>query len=450
MRADYSMNVKEVYTRIKQLFKEIHSKEIREAARKAGDRGSWTRKRYMPLSDILICTLAKKGLSAVMEIRHYFQAVEKVGQTVSKQDYLKQRQKLNPEVFKLLNRNYLKRFYGGQEVKGWRGYLVLAEDGSRAEIPNSEENRRVYGESINKYGKAVARTNINSLYDVENRFILDIGIHDYRSSEIADAKEHITALKEITGGRKALIIFDRNYASLEFIDFLEKTGIFYLIRLHSTDYKEEIERMQGSDEEVKITHNKSRMGHLRRSMPKRGCELVKKGSTSVRVIKTKFPNGEQGIFATNLREGSAWEIIRLYRKRWSIEKKYHTLKNKLKFESVTGKASIYVQQDFWAQMLVFNIVQDLITAAEIRAVKKSRKKRYRYAVRINENIAIGLFKEQFIKLIMEEDDSIKDAMFSRLITDMERYIVPVRNNQKSSPRKWKYFNKYKCNQKPSF
>ena len=58
--------------------------------------------------------------------------------------------------------------------------------------------------------------------------------------------------------------------------------------------------------------------------------------------------GEAAAFAANLREGTVGEIKRLYRKRLPIEQKYHTLKNKLKFESVTGKAGIYVEQDFWA------------------------------------------------------------------------------------------------------
>jgi hypothetical protein len=94
---------------------------------------------------MLICIFGKKGLSAAMEIRKFFEAAGKTEQSVSKQGYLKQRRKLNPEVFKLLNRDYLKQFYGGQEAKGWRGYLVLAEDGSRAEIPDSAENRKTYG-----------------------------------------------------------------------------------------------------------------------------------------------------------------------------------------------------------------------------------------------------------------------------------------------------------------
>jgi hypothetical protein len=35
-------------------------------------------------------------------------------------------------------------------------------------------------------------------------------------------------------------------------------------------------------------------------------------------------------------------------------------------------------------------------------------------VRINENIAIGLFKEQCIRLILEENDTRKDEMFRGL------------------------------------
>ena len=166
------MNDQETQERITQLFEEIHSEWIRDASRQAGDKSSWTRRRNMPLEDLLMCTLAKKGLSTTMELRQYFQAVDKVEQTVSKQDYLRQRQKLNPEVFTILSRNYLRRFYEGNEAIQWHGYLVMAVDGNRAEIPNSEENRKEYGESVNGYGKAEARANISALHDVFNRWTL--------------------------------------------------------------------------------------------------------------------------------------------------------------------------------------------------------------------------------------------------------------------------------------
>jgi hypothetical protein len=438
------------YKRIRELSQEISSGLTREAARKEGEGSSWSRQRKMPLSDMLICILAKKGLSTVMEIRDYFGALGKEEETVSTQGYLRQRQKLNPDVFKLLNGNYLRRFYGGEEAEGWRGYLVMATDGSRAEIPNSAENRRTYGENGNQHGETSVRANVSTLYDVYNRFIVDIGIHSCQKGEIEEAKEQIESLKGAVAGRKTLIIFDRGYASLEFIDFLEKSGMFYLIRLQSGSFKAERAGMSGSDGWLEIKHTAGRLRQVKETEPGRWREMAEEGGTWARMVKAGFQDEKHGMLVTNLKEGSAADIRLLYRKRWMIEQKYHTLKNKMKFESVTGKASIYVKQDFWAQMLVFNIIQDLITAAEKRAVEKSRKKQHKYEIRINENIAIGLFKKQFINLMMEEDDFQKSALFSRLTADMEKYIVPVRNNQKSSPRKWKRCNKYKCNLKPSF
>ena len=388
----------------------------------ADDYSSWSRQRKMPLHDMITCILAKKDLSTVMELRHYCQEADKAEQMVSKQDYFKQRLNLNPQVFKILNWNYLERYYSGQEAKEWNGYLVMAIDGSRAEIPNSKENRQAYGANINQSKHQVARTNISGLVDVFNGFILDVGIHHYKDSEIEAARAHIEALKKAVGDRPVLIMFDRNYASLEFMHFLEKSGVKYLIRLHEKNFKDERENMRSADEEVEIIHTSNRLRHIRAKYPQQAQELACKKSSKARIIKTKFENGDAAAFVTNLYERTLGEIRHLYKKRWSIEQKYHTLKNKMKFESVTGKASVYVKQDFWAQMLVFNMARDLITSAERRAAKKSKERGHKYKIRINENIAIGLFKERFIKLVMEEDDIAKAAMFRRLICDRQNLI----------------------------
>ena len=443
------MDEQVINSRIKQLFMEINSYWIKTTARLNEGSGSWTRRRKMPLSDIINCTLGKKGLSTAIELRQFSRAAGKAEQQVSKQDYLKQRQNLNPQAFIVLNRNYLKRFYESEEPKGWEGYLVLVVDGSRAEIPNSRENREKYGEATNQYGKGVARASLSVLYDMYNQFILNIEIDPYNTSEIEAAKAHIEELKEIVGGRPVLIIFDRLYASLEFIDVLEKAGINYLMRVQSGAYGAELEQMEQNDEEVELAHTKWRVRAVKRSDPGRVEEFKKKKLTRARIVKTIFENGQAGTYITSLREGASYDILELYRNRWAIEKKYNTLKNKMKFESVTGKASIYVEQDFWAQTLVFNMLQDIIKVAEQRAAARAKEKKYLYEVRVNENIAIGLFKEQFIQLMVEDDYHRKDVMFKRLITDMEKNIVPIRK-LKNSPRKWNNVNKYKCNQKPTF
>lgn len=110
-------------------------------ARKEG-KNTFTRRRKMPLEDILLCCLAKKGLTAVMGLLSYARRKGAAQMAISKQGYLKQRKNLNPEVFTCLNHCYLEDFYSSGETGTWNGYLLPAADGSKAEIPNSAGNKK--------------------------------------------------------------------------------------------------------------------------------------------------------------------------------------------------------------------------------------------------------------------------------------------------------------------
>ena len=93
------------------------------------------------------------------------------------------------------------------------------------------------------------------------------------------------------------------------------------------------------------------------------------------------------------------------------------------------------------------MVQGLISGAETRRRRQAKKKQQRYEIRITGNIAIGLYKEQCIRLIVEEDDRRKNELFIQLKEEMMKNLVPVRPLP-SSLRRWQYFNKYDL--KPSF
>ena len=67
----------------------------------------------------------------------------------------------------------------------------------------------------------------------------------------------------------------------------------------------------------------------------------------------------------------------------------------MKFESITGKASIYVYQDFYAQILVYNMIHDIRRNADYNAEMCGYQKKMEYQIHTNENIAIGLFKHHF-------------------------------------------------------
>ena len=47
----------------------------------------------------------------------------------------------------------------------------------------------------------------------------------------------------------------------------------------------------------------------------------------------------------------------------------------MKFESVTGKPAIYVDQDFRAQLLVYNMIQDIRKEADDKVSVKSHEKK---------------------------------------------------------------------------
>lgn len=155
--------------------------------------------------------------------------------------------------------------------------------------------------------------------------------------------------------------------------------------------------------------------------------MKKKEKTTVRISRTTLTSGNELALVTDLPDTVITEDLEdLYYQRWEIEKKYHTLKNKMKFESVTGKASVYVYQDFWAQVLVYNMVQDIRSSADKEAAATERENGSKYPMHTNENMAIGLFKEAMLKILLEPEEKRRQKKLEELQEEMEHYVLPIR------------------------
>ena len=436
--------------RFQKFSESLSDPELINYARQIG-KNTFSRKRKMPLKDMLLCCLSKKGLTTAFELRNYFKEKGDFSMQLSIQGYLQQRKRLNPEIFPYLNRNYLMDFYHSDEPKLWNGYLLIAIDGSKAEVPNSKENRETFGNSGNQHSKTgQVRALVSGMYDILNHFYLDIEIEHISVSENELAKRNLKHLREMEIRRPVLAVFDRGYPSLEFIDFLEKEGIHYLMRLSSNDYKAERKQMQSADDKVILKHSSARLQKIRKKHPEQYEHMKKKGKTTVRISRSAIPSGNELALVTDLPDTiAAEELAGLYYQRWEIEKKYHTLKNKMKFESVTGKSSVYVYQDFWAQVLVYNMVQDIRNSADEEAASSGRKNGNKYPMHTNENIAIGLFKESMLKILLEQEEKKRIQKLNELQEEMERYVVPKRERPSKERRK-NISNKNKNNQKSSF
>ena len=282
----------------------------------------------MPVYDMISSIMARKGLTAAMEIKEFMK--ESGHEEMSKQAWLKARQNLDPDVFRLMNDRYMGLFYSSEnEVRLWNGYLVIAVDGSKVEVPNSAENRETYGTHGNEHGEGPARAMMSGLFDVLNDFFIDLQICAANKSEAEAAEENMKAIERIGIKQKILVIFDRGYPSIELLNYLDDHGIAYIVRISSIMYLKERRDAGGDDCIIGLEHTYQRMKSIKdndkdRGEPDRRYEKIKaKEKTMTRLVCGRTPSGGEFAVLTSL-PGiiTGKEIIDAYFLRWKIEEAY--------------------------------------------------------------------------------------------------------------------------------
>lgn len=407
----------------------IGSTELKEKGKNSVN--DFTRKRKMDFEKLIHYILNRRGLSTIMEINNFF---NKIGENIdmSAQSLLEQRLKLNPEVFIELNREYLEVFYKkykDTDVKTYKGYILKAIDGSDFEIPNTKKSRDEFGRVQGTAGESIPRASVSMCYDVLNEYVIDVIPEKYRTGEIEMAKKHIKKDEEITNDYESIYIMDRNYVSLDFINFFEKNGKNFLCRMKNSYYKKEISEMKSNDEIIEIKHTKDRLNkkHTKGRKPNK-----KNKFTKVRIIKYILSTGEEEYLITNVKDFNYDEIIEIYAKRWNIETAYFSLKSKLQIERFTSSNGIIIRQDIYASVLVYNMIQTMKNEAK----EEIQQNNYKHEMKINENVAIGLFKNEMIYILLETNENKRLERYDKLSKKMLKYKIPIRKdrNYKIAPR----------------
>ena len=115
----------------------------------------FTRKRKITFIQLIYFILNKKGLSLNMEIDNFKETIGNNLNNITESAICQQRQKIDSEAFKELNRKYIKDSYKNlKEVKKLKGYLVFAIDGSDIELPNIKEIKKIFGQSGGQKGQS--------------------------------------------------------------------------------------------------------------------------------------------------------------------------------------------------------------------------------------------------------------------------------------------------------
>lgn len=154
---------------------------------------------------LFILNFVKKSLQ--LELDDFFKKTQKDNQSITKQGFSQARRKVSPKAFIYLLDKVNNWFYNEIDFKKYRGYRLLAIDGTVIEIHNNEELRNTYG-YIKNQNANVARARASAIYDIENDMIITSKIDKYRSSERTVAKELINSMCNL-GKYNDLILFDR-------------------------------------------------------------------------------------------------------------------------------------------------------------------------------------------------------------------------------------------------
>jgi len=252
--------------------------------------------------------------------------------------------------------------------------------------------------------------------------------------------------------QKNLFVLDRNYPSIELYELLNDKHAKFIMRLCINDYVEERKSIKNDDEIIYIKYNRHRKHHFKKKHPKVYEKIKNKEGIKLRIVNIKLKTGEIETIITNVltNKFNIQDFKEIYNERWKIEESYNSIKNKLQIEKFTKNLPTYVYQDIYAQVLVYNQLQDMLKVGnDILKVKKQKKKITR-EYQINENKAIGLYKEQMIGIMLIEDKEQSVKVFHELMEEMTKYVSIKRKKRKTVDIIWNSSNKYHSNRGVTF
>jgi hypothetical protein len=367
----------------------------------------------MPFKKLMWFMLSMVKESSQNALERFFPKIKEAVH-MSQQAFSQARQKVKWEAFRELFQASVRGSYN-ETIKDFRGYLLLAIDGSHIALPPDAALREYYGAVGHELRAATARASV--LYDIENDIIVDARIEPLTVDERSLAKEHLKALGGMgldLGERKPIVICDRGYPSKDFVKYLQDKEIKHVMRAQKR-FNPRIDRMRSGSKNIKLS------------------EGVK-----TRAIVFRLGSGEREALITNLEEGEMEKAVfpELYYKRWPVETKYNQAKQKLELENFSGRLVDNIKQDFYAMMTVSNMLSSALREANEKIPKGTRKKKRRHEYRANVNHAVGVLKDRLIGILITDDSLARKYLYRELVSEIRGRIVPVRPNREVARKEY--------------
>jgi hypothetical protein len=385
----------------------------------------FTRNRKLSFTVIFIHLLRKTVKSLQVSLNELFMT-NVIDSQVSASAYSQARNKFKHTAFIELNEDMIDIFYSDDEdIKKWNNYRCIAGDGSKIILPYTAEIEKEYGSYIiknqaieDKYSCAL----FECYYDVLNHMAIKSVLTYGPTYEVDAAIQMLDVVTE-----SDLLIYDKGYASYEFLATLVNRGKNYLIRCPASSFK-------AAELLTKDTENWSKTVVLvpSKAQKKNIIEKQLPEKITVRFISVILSTGEVEILITSLlnplieRDEFKW----LYGMRWGVETFFSQIKGRLCLENFTGKTPEAVKQDFWSTIFISNFGTLMIEGLEDEMNIDLKEGQYRK--KINGAISFNTIKNMAFDIFLNDTDKTKSL--EKMIELFKTTPIPERPGR-SAPRK---------------
>ena len=341
----------------------------------------------------LILGLIRK--STAMELTDLFQSWGEL--PVTKSAFSQRRKRIHPQFFQDFFLLSVSQFYQSfRNFRTWRGLRLFAVDSSGQRLPDEDEIGDAFGWHTNQ-AATVASVHLLFTFDVLNKLIYRVDLHDQNQSEVRIAYRNVEQLP-----RDAIYIYDRAYANHALPFLHRRHGSFYLIRLKNKQSPSVIDFVQSKEKERVINIKLQERAY--RTLRDMGLNPQAKAQITVRLIRVDLPTGEVAVLMTNMFNRNRFHYRRmceLYTRRWGVESAFFVLKSFLQLAVVSAYTQPGVEQDLWASFAFYNI-NSAWEFAQQQAIKDRTQNRI-YTYQLNRNMAAGLIKRWVPSLFLDSN-----------------------------------------------
>ena len=360
---------------------------------------AFTRVRCLPFAVVLVLILRKsvKSLQNVVNEAMAWLRVEPVTASAFSQA----RYKLQHTAFIELNQQaVVESRYRDANFRTFWGFRILAIDGSKVLLPDTEDVREAFGTIAYSNGKDAQVQGerpyalASVLYDVLNRVALDATLGRADAYEVDLAIGHLAHT-----GPTDLLVMDRNYPSYRMLAELTQRQRHFVIRCSAASFGAARRMLHGEGPDSQVVT----LTPCAAQAPLIG-QLGLPPALIVRFVRVRLSTGEWEVLVTSLRDEAAYPtagFLELYHGRWGVETFYGVLKTRLDLENFSGTGAEAVRQDFHATVYLTGVETILTGAAQVQLDAKET----RHPQTVNRAVSFNAIKHHALDLLWSDLDT---------------------------------------------